>query len=433
MNRTILLVDDEPNILSALTRLLRPAGYTILRATSGDEGLKLLAQNEVGVIIADQRMPEMNGVEFLRKAHELHPNSMRIVLSGYTELNSVTDAINQGAIYKFITKPWEDDFLRAQIEEAFQHYEMKQENARLTAELKVANKELEQRVQEKTNELTLNRKILDSAKAVLLATLHKIPSMPTAVQDIISSFDNADIEIHELAEKISRDQNLSAHILRLANSSFYGLPRQVGSIPHAVVVLGFNAVRSLALAAGIAGMFPAKSGSFPWRDYWKRSMAAGVIARALAKCLNLNPDNAFTAGLFHDIGLAALAFGAPQQLAEAQAAAAEGGDLLAMERLLLGFDHAVLGGEVAKYWRFPLDIEQAIRHHHDTESNVPLVLITQAASRLATAMIHDLELDMEACLPQSLCSALGLDAEQIRHCIPTKEEIMSACASLMPT
>lgn len=417
MNRTILLVDDEPNILSALTRLLRPAGYNILRATSGEEGLKLLAQNEVGIIVADQRMPEMTGVEFLRKARDLCPDTLRIVLSGYTELNSITDAINQGAIYKFLTKPWEDDLLRTEIEEAFLHYEMQRENARLTAELKTANEKL--------------AKTLDGAREVLLATLHKIPSMPLAVQDIISSFDNADIEIHELAEKISRDQNLSAQILRLVNSSFYGLPRQVGSIPHAVVVLGFNAVRSLALAAGVTGMFPTKNGLFPWPNYWRRSMATAMYARALAKCLGLNPDTAFTAGLFHDIGLAVLAFGAPQQLAEAQAAAAEGDDLLATERSLLGFDHAILGGEVAKYWRFPPDIEQAICHHHDTASSVPLVLVTQAAFRFAMAMIQGEKVDVETCLPQSLRAALGLNSEQIRHCIPPEEEVVSACASLL--
>jgi len=167
MERTILLVDDEANILSALTRLLRPAGYRILRAGSGREGLELLAQNEVGVIVSDQRMPEMTGVEFLRKAHELYPDTIRIVLSGYTELNSVTDAINRGAIYKFLTKPWEDELLRANIEEAFLRYEMKRENARLAAELRVANEALEQRVLEKTREVTRNLKILEISREVL--------------------------------------------------------------------------------------------------------------------------------------------------------------------------------------------------------------------------------------------------------------------------
>ena len=266
----------------------------------------------------------------------------------------------------------------------------------------------------------------------LLATLNKIPSLPTAVRDIISSFDNDDIEIRELAEKISQDQNLSAKILQLANSPFYGLPRQVGSIPNAVVVLGFSSVRSLALAAGVAAMFPASSATFSWPGYWKRSMTAAVYARTLAKCLKLNLETAFTAGLFHDIGLAALAFGAPQQLAAAQAAAGTG-DLLAAERTLLGFDHAQLGGEVAKHWRFPPAIELAIRHHYGAAAGAgePLVLVTHAAFLFSVAAVDGVEPDVEACLPQPLRAALGLDPEQIRRCMPQMEEIVAACASLL--
>ncbi len=142
MERTLLLVDDEENITSSLSRMLRRDGYRILRASSGQEGLKILAKNPVGVIVSDQRMPEMSGTEFLSRVRERHPETIRIVLSGYTDLNSVTEAINRGAIYKFLTKPWEDDQLRAHIEEAFQVYEMRMENIRLTQQLKVANNEL---------------------------------------------------------------------------------------------------------------------------------------------------------------------------------------------------------------------------------------------------------------------------------------------------
>ena len=106
MERTLLLVDDEENIVRSLKRLLRRDGYNILTANSGKEGLEVLNDDNVGVIISDQRMPEMNGTEFLSQVKVLHPDTIRIVLSGYTDLNSVTDAINDGAIFKFLTKPW---------------------------------------------------------------------------------------------------------------------------------------------------------------------------------------------------------------------------------------------------------------------------------------------------------------------------------------
>ncbi|MFC5302541.1 response regulator [Azospira restricta] len=140
--RTLLLVDDEENILASLKRLLRRDGYRILTAESGAAALELLAQNAVDVIVSDQRMPNMTGVEFLRRVKTLYPATVRIVLSGYTELQSITDAINEGAIYKFLTKPWDDELLRANIEEAFRHKEMGDENLRLGRELEAANREL---------------------------------------------------------------------------------------------------------------------------------------------------------------------------------------------------------------------------------------------------------------------------------------------------
>jgi len=173
-DKTILLVDDEENIISALTRLLRRDGYNILRANSGQAGLELLAQHRVGVIISDQRMPGMTGTEFLTKVREIYPDTIRIVLSGYTELNSVTDAINRGAVYKFFTKPWEDDLLRANVEEAFQRYEMELEKPRLAGQLLLANdelmrinRELEQRVERKADEIVHDLKTLQMSQQVL--------------------------------------------------------------------------------------------------------------------------------------------------------------------------------------------------------------------------------------------------------------------------
>ena len=122
--QTLLLLDDEVNILRALSRVLRRDGYQILVARNAQDAFALLAKHEVHVILSDQRMPEMNGTEFLSRVKDLYPDTVRIVLSGYTDLKSVTDAINQGAIFKFLTKPWDDKELRSTVAQAFQHREL---------------------------------------------------------------------------------------------------------------------------------------------------------------------------------------------------------------------------------------------------------------------------------------------------------------------
>lgn len=121
--RTILFVDDEPDILAALRRLLQREGIRVLTAESGNRALELLATEGVQVIISDQRMPQMTGTEFMSRVKELHPDTVRMVLTAYVDLDSVTQAVNGGAIYKFLHKPWNDAQLREQIREAFRYYE----------------------------------------------------------------------------------------------------------------------------------------------------------------------------------------------------------------------------------------------------------------------------------------------------------------------
>lgn len=139
MERTLLLVDDEEDIGAALARLLRRDGYKILRAKSAGEGLALLAEHPVGVVISDQRMPEMTGVEFLTQVRATYPDSIRIVLSGYADIDAVMDAINRGAIYKFFTKPWDNETLRAEVLEAFRHHELIREKEQLLQDIQHAN------------------------------------------------------------------------------------------------------------------------------------------------------------------------------------------------------------------------------------------------------------------------------------------------------
>ncbi|OHB30449.1 MAG: hypothetical protein A2X79_03410 [Desulfuromonadaceae bacterium GWB2_53_15] len=123
-DRTLLLVDDEAHVIAALKRMLDGEGYKILAAGSAVEGFELLATNRIGAVVSDMCMPGMNGTEFLRRVKEIYPDIVRIMLSGAADMDSLSDAINHGAIFKFIIKPWEDDLLRLSIRGAFKHYEM---------------------------------------------------------------------------------------------------------------------------------------------------------------------------------------------------------------------------------------------------------------------------------------------------------------------
>jgi len=124
----LLLVDDEKNILASLNRILCREGYQILMATSGEEGLELMAKHRVDVVISDQRMTGMSGVEFLRRVKLMYPNAVRMILSGYTEIDTLTDAINKGEIYQFINKPWDNNALLATIREAFSRHDLFNKN-----------------------------------------------------------------------------------------------------------------------------------------------------------------------------------------------------------------------------------------------------------------------------------------------------------------
>ena len=134
--RVLLLLDDEPNVLAALRRLLRRTDIRVVATTSPKEAFDLMATNPVGVVVCDQRMPEMTGTEFLRRVKDLHPDVVRIVLSGYTDLNSVIDAVNRGAIYKFLPKPWDEEVLLASLRDAFHMHEMEKDNRVLTIQVK---------------------------------------------------------------------------------------------------------------------------------------------------------------------------------------------------------------------------------------------------------------------------------------------------------
>lgn len=178
----ILCVDDEENVLRSLKRLFIDSDYEIITANSGAEGLEILKKTEpVQVIISDYRMPGMDGVDFLREVYQQWPNTVRMVLSGYADTSAIVEAVNEGQIYKFIPKPWNDAEVKDAVSKALERYFIKKKNIQLTKELEIKNRELreinnnlERLVAERTADLVMQNRILACSQNIL-------DSLPVAV------------------------------------------------------------------------------------------------------------------------------------------------------------------------------------------------------------------------------------------------------------
>jgi len=168
--RTVLFVDDEPNILKSVQRLLRQEEMNVVCASTGEEALEILGRTPAQVVVTDQRMPEMSGVDLLSAVRERHPEIIRMMLTGFTEIKVAVEAINRGEIYRLITKPWNDDELRATIRQAFEQADLKDEIKRLNRvtreqnfRLQDMNRNLEEKVRERTKQLASKHQELRTA------------------------------------------------------------------------------------------------------------------------------------------------------------------------------------------------------------------------------------------------------------------------------
>jgi response regulator RpfG family c-di-GMP phosphodiesterase len=177
-SHAVLFVDDEVNILRALQRLLRTEGIEVRTATRVAEALEILATQPIQVVVSDQRMPDGNGVDLLATVRERHPEIVRLLLTGFTEIGVAVDAINRGQVYRLITKPWNDDELRATLRQAFDHWDLKHEIRRLdeltrqqNAELHDLNRNLEAIVEERTKEIGQKNQELRHAYIQTIRTL----------------------------------------------------------------------------------------------------------------------------------------------------------------------------------------------------------------------------------------------------------------------
>lgn len=164
----ILCVDDERNVLRSLERIFLDDDYEIVLAGSGEDGLRIMEESgPFQVVISDYRMPVMNGVEFLREVYQRWPETVRIVLSGYADAGAIVAAINEGHIYRFIPKPWNDDDLRVTIQNSLERFFLQKRNRELLQELAAANQDLEEKVRQRTEQLELHNHALEFSQTLL--------------------------------------------------------------------------------------------------------------------------------------------------------------------------------------------------------------------------------------------------------------------------
>lgn len=265
----------------------------------------------------------------------------------------------------------------------------------------------------------------------------KLPSLPAVVVELLQSLGNEDVDTAQLAQQIARDQALVAKMLRVANSSFYGLQGKVNSIGDAIVVLGLRGVRTLATAAAVTGAFGSgQHPGFDFRIFWRHSIAIALCARALARHMKMSEDNAFTAGLLHDIGRLVLASCYPRQLAAVLAFQHENDCLLLdAEHAVLGIDHAQIGQVLTERWKFPpLMCEVIARHHQPVGSDCPgLACVIHVADALAHAL--DLAGDESEMVPplNSTCwQVAAVDDDALRAIFAEVEaQFEDACGALI--
>ncbi|KRB79536.1 HDOD domain-containing protein [Noviherbaspirillum sp. Root189] len=263
-----------------------------------------------------------------------------------------------------------------------------------------------------------------------------LPSLPLIVMELIESFEQKDISISVLADKVSHDQALAAKTLRLANSSFYGLQSKVKTIQQAITVLGFDSVRALITAAAVIDNFGAKEGtSFNFKGFWRQAIGTALCAKSLARMSNLNQDYAFISGLLHDIGKLVLVTRFPQQYEQARLhRIANDCYMLDAERAVLAVDHTAVGRALAEHWKFPPLIQRAIANHHaplaQDLGDIPSVV------HVANAVVHALDLgeqedDLVPHIAENAWNSLNIERTALQRVFrETESEFEEVCQIL---
>jgi HD-like signal output (HDOD) protein/ActR/RegA family two-component response regulator len=332
----ILFVDDEENILNGIKRLLRSKRneWSMEFSTSAADALDLLDHIHADVVVSDMRMPHMDGAEFLAKVQERFPGTVRIVLSGFADREAILRTI--GPSHRYLAKPCPEEVLVGAIESS----------------------------------LGLRAVLASEHIMSGIAGLTHLPTLPRIYGEILNELASEYASAESLAEKVERDVAIAAQILKLTNSAYFGLPREVSTVKQAVQFLGFDNVRAVVLLAGVFEQFKNVGGDMAKiaEVLSHRSLAIGILAQSIARAEKFSArdvDDAFSAGLLMHIGTLVLIASSSRLFREAMVELDNGGHSIEeVERKHFGGSHAELGGYLLNLWGFNDQIVEAVTFHH---------------------------------------------------------------------
>ena len=333
--KQLLFVDDESKLLDGLKRSLRPMRHewNMTFVTSGVEALKALEQTPFDVVISDMRMPGMDGAQLLNEVQQRYPQVVRIVLSGQSDKELIYQSI--AATHQYLDKPCESEVLKAAVMRA----------------------------------CALRELLGNDSLRRLVTGMQQIPSQPTLYAEIRREAESKAASLKTVGAIISKDMGMTAKILQLVNSAYFGLRGTVSTAEQAVNLLGLDTVQALVLIVHVFSQFSSTHGSrFNMGHLWEASMETGALARAIAKAEQapaLVIDQAYTAGLLHDAGMLVLAANVLKQYdAMLETAHDKGIPLSEVERQELGATHADIGAYLLGLWGLGDPIVEAVAFHH---------------------------------------------------------------------